>query len=133
MSDFLKTIIKESGNEYAGVAAEGIDGSDVKGFIDTGSYVFNSLVSGSMYGGIPNNKIIALASESATGKTYFALGMCQRFLEDNPDGVVLYFDSISNLRGSSYIYILSNTAFFSNFGTCGDMSPMPYFRPISNL
>tara|TARA_Y100000004_G_scaffold197341_1_gene271251 strand:+ start:560 stop:1600 length:1041 start_codon:yes stop_codon:yes gene_type:complete len=93
MSDFLKTIIKESGNEYAGVAAEGIDGSDVKGFIDTGSYVFNSLVSGSMYGGIPNNKIIALAGESATGKTYFALGMCQRFLEDNPDGVVLYFDT----------------------------------------
>ena len=32
MSDFLKTIIKESGNEYAGVAAEGIDGSDVQGF-----------------------------------------------------------------------------------------------------
>ena len=46
-----------------------------------------------MYGGIPNNKIIALAGESATGKTYFALGMCQRFLEDNPDGVVLYFDT----------------------------------------
>ena len=64
-----------------------------KGFIDTGSYVFNSLFLGSMYGGIPNNKIIALAGESATGKTYFALGMCQRFLEDNPDGVVLYFDT----------------------------------------
>jgi len=93
MSDFLKTIIKNSGNEYAGIASDGIEGSDVTGFIDTGSYVFNALLSGSLYGGIPNNKIMALAGESATGKTYFALGMCKKFLDDNPDGVVLYFDT----------------------------------------
>ena len=58
MTDFLKDIIKSSGNEYAGVASEGIDGSDVTGFIDTGSYAFNALLSGSLYGGIPNNKIM---------------------------------------------------------------------------
>tara|TARA_Y100001973_G_C5206666_1_gene341935 strand:+ start:4945 stop:5976 length:1032 start_codon:yes stop_codon:yes gene_type:complete len=93
MSDFLKTIIKDSGNEYAGIASEGIDGSDVTGFIDTGSHAFNALLSGSLYGGIPNNKIMALAGESATGKTYFALSMCKKFLDDNPDGVILYFDT----------------------------------------
>jgi len=93
MSDFLKTLIKESGNEYAGIASEGIDGSDVTGFVDTGSYAFNALLSGSLYGGIPNNKIMALAGESATGKTYFALGMCKKFLDDNPEGVILYFDT----------------------------------------
>ena len=93
MSDFLKSIIKSSGNEYAGIASEGIEGSDVTGFIDTGSYAFNALLSGSLQGGIPNNKIMALAGESATGKTYFALGMCKKFLDDNPDGVVLYFDT----------------------------------------
>ena len=93
MSDFLKSIIKSSGNEYAGIASEGIDGSDVTGFIDTGSYAFNALLSGSLYGGIPNNKIMALAGESATGKTYFALSMCKKFLDDNPDGVILYFDT----------------------------------------
>ena len=93
MTDFLKDIIKSSGNEYAGVASEGIDGSDVTGFIDTGSYAFNALLSGSLYGGIPNNKIMALAGESATGKTYFALGMAKKFLDDNPDGVILYFDT----------------------------------------
>jgi len=93
MSDFLQTIIKNSGNEYAGIASQGIEGSDVTGFIDTGSHVFNALLSGSLYGGIPNNKIMALAGESATGKTYFALGMCKKFLDDNPDGVVLYFDT----------------------------------------
>ena len=95
MTDFLKDIIKSSGNEYAGIASEGIDGSDVTGFIDTGSYVFNALLSGSMYGGIPNNKIMALAGESATGKTYFALGMAKKFLDDNTEGMVLYFDTES--------------------------------------
>jgi len=93
MTDFLKDIIKSSGNEYAGVASEGIDGSDVTGFIDTGSYAFNALLSGSLYGGIPNNKIMALAGEQASGKTYFALGVCKKFLDDNPDGVILYFDT----------------------------------------
>ena len=100
MSDFLKTIIKNSGNEYAGIASDGIEGSDVTGFIDTGSYVFNALLSGSLYGGIPNNKIMALAGESATGKTYFALGMCKKFLDDNPDGVVLYFDTEQAITSS---------------------------------
>jgi RecA/RadA recombinase len=93
MTDFLKGIIKNSGNVYAGIASDGIDGSDVKGFVDTGSYAFNALLSGSLYGGIPNNKIMALAGESATGKTYFALGICKKFMDDNPDGVILYFDT----------------------------------------
>ena len=95
MTNFLKDIIKNSGNEYAGIVSEGIEGSDVTGFIDTGSYAFNALLSGSLYGGIPNNKIMALAGESATGKTYFALGMCRKFLDDNPDGMILYFDTES--------------------------------------
>ena len=29
MTDFLKDIIKSSGNEYAGIVSEGIEGSDV--------------------------------------------------------------------------------------------------------
>lgn len=91
--DFLKDLIKESGNKYASTVDEGISGSDIRGFVDTGSYIFNALVSGSIYGGIPNNKIIALAGESATGKTYFTLGIVHKFLSDNPDAVVLYFDT----------------------------------------
>ena len=90
---FLKSIIKQSGNEYASIVDDGIDGSDVHGFVDTGSYAFNALLSGSLYGGIPNNKITALAGESATGKTFFALGMVKKFLDDNPEANVLYFDT----------------------------------------
>ena len=91
--DFLNDLVKHSGNKYASIVEDGISGSDVKGFVDTGSYIFNALLSGSIYGGIPDNKIIAIAGESATGKTYFTLGVVHKFLADNPDGVVLYFDS----------------------------------------
>ena len=90
--NFLKSLIKSSGNEYAAIANDGIE-ADVSGFIDTGSYAFNALVSGSLKGGIPNNKILGIAGESATGKTYFALGISAQFLTDNPEGVILYFDS----------------------------------------
>ena len=70
MNDFLKDIIKETGNEYASLVSEGVEAGDVDEFIDTGSYIFNGLLSGSIYGGLPANKITALAGESATGKTF---------------------------------------------------------------
>ena len=68
----LKKFIKESGNEYASIVEEGVAAGDVHSYIDTGSYLFNALLSGSLHGGLPSNKITALAGESATGKTYFA-------------------------------------------------------------
>ena len=49
MSNFLKDIIKETGNEYATLVSEGVDSADVTSFIDTGSYSFNALLSGSIY------------------------------------------------------------------------------------
>ncbi len=95
MSNFLKNVIKETGNEYGTIVSDGLSTADVSGYVDTGSYIFNALVSGSLYGGIPKNKITAIAGESATGKTFFVLGVCKAFLEDNPDGSVVFFESES--------------------------------------
>ena len=96
MSDnFLKDIIKTTGNEYASLVSDGVEAGDVDSFIDTGSYIFNALLSGSIYGGLPSNKITAVAGESATGKTFFIMGMVKSFLDDNPDAGVLYFESES--------------------------------------
>ena len=95
--DLLKDLAKASGNELAGVVSDGIVAGDVDGYIDTGSYIFNALVSCDINRCIPSNKITALAGESATGKTFFALGMVQKFLEDNPEGNVVYFESESAL------------------------------------
>ena len=97
MPDFLKQIIKETGNEYASLVSEGVEAGDVDTFIDTGSHIFNAVLSGSIYGGIPSNKITAVAGESATGKTFFVLGMCKSFLDNNPDAGVIYFESESAL------------------------------------
>ena len=93
MSDFLKEIIKETGNEYATLAKDGVAGGDIDSFIDTGSYSFNALLSGSIWGGLPGNRITAIAGEAATGKTYFALGVVKSFLEKTPDAGVIYFES----------------------------------------
>ena len=91
----LKQFIKESGNEYATIVEEGLAAGDVNSYIDTGSYLFNGLLSGSLSGGLPSNKITALAGESATGKTYFALGIVKQFLDTHPEAGVLYFESES--------------------------------------
>ena len=95
MSDFLKDIIKETGNEYASLVSDGVEAGDVDTFIDTGSYIFNALLSGSIYGGLPANKITALAGESATGKTFFLMGIVKNFLDSNPNAGVIYFESES--------------------------------------
>ena len=93
MNDYLKNMVKASGNKYASIVEDGIDGSDVDGFVNTGSYIMNALLSGSIHGGIANNKILAIAGSEATGKTYFSLGIAYTFIEDHKDSVVLYFDS----------------------------------------
>ena len=95
MPDFLKEVIKTTGNEYASLVSDGVEAGDVDTFIDTGSYAFNALLSGSINGGLPANKITAIAGESATGKTFFLMGMCKNFLDKNPDGGVIYFESES--------------------------------------
>ena len=88
--DFLKEIVKEIGDEYTQLASEA---ESTETFIDTGSYIFNGLVSGSIFGGVSRNKITAIAGESSTGKTFFSLAMVKNFLDNNPDGYCLYFDT----------------------------------------
>ena len=92
---FLDTVIKESGNEFAGLVSEGIAAGDITDYVDTGSYIVNALVSGSLFGGLPSNKVTALAGESSTGKTFFALSVVRNFLDANPEGGVIYFETES--------------------------------------
>ena len=93
MSDFLQRITKL--NEYASIVDDGVEAGDVDSFIDTGSYIFNGLLSGSLYGGLASNKITALAGESATGKTFFLMGIVKSFLDKDPNAGVIYFESES--------------------------------------
>lgn len=85
-------VLKVLENEYATIADEGTS-ADVVGFIDTGSYALNALYSGSIFKGIPANKISALAGEEATGKTFFALGIVKNFLDTNDKALSIIFES----------------------------------------
>ena len=84
------TLAKEAKNDYAQLVS---NTSSDQGFIGTGSYILNAQLSGSIYGGIPNNRVTAIAGEQATGKTFYAIGIANTFLNDHLDGAVFYFDS----------------------------------------
>ena len=88
--DFLKDIVNEIGGDFTKIASE-IDETET--FVDTGSHIFNALVSGSLYGGVSGDKITAIAGESSTGKTFFSLAVVKNFLDTNPDAYCLYFDT----------------------------------------
>ena len=95
--DFLKTIVAEIGGEYTQLASE-IDETET--YVDTGSYIFNALVSGSIFGGVSGNKITAISGASSTGKTFFALAVVKNFLNTHPDGYCLYIDTESAITKS---------------------------------
>jgi RecA/RadA recombinase len=95
MSDIFQKLLEETNNEYASIAEDGIEAGDVSGFIGTGSYAMNALLSGSIFGGLPQNKVTAFAGEPSVGKTFYALNVCYQFLEDHTNGFVFYFESES--------------------------------------
>ena len=97
MSDYFGEMLQVAKNEFGSKVSDGVEAGDVESFIDTGSYILNGLLSGSIYGGLPSNKITAFAGESSTGKTFIVLGCVRQFLSDNPTGGVIYFESESAL------------------------------------
>lgn len=93
MSNFFRDLVEDIKDEDTAIAADGVGSAEFTGTIDTGSYILNAAISGSIYGGVPNNKVTAFAGESATGKTFFVLGIVQNFLANNPNAGVVYYDT----------------------------------------
>ena len=93
MTTFFRNLVESIKDEDTSIASDGQGAGEYTGFIDTGSYMLNAVLSGSLYGGVPNNKITAFAGESATGKTFFVLGIVKSFLDNNPEGGVVYYDT----------------------------------------
>jgi len=93
MSDFFRNLVEDMKDEDTSIMGDGLGAAEYSGTIDTGSYMLNAVLSGSIYGGVPNNKVTAFAGESATGKTFFVLGIAKQFLEDNPTGGIVYYDT----------------------------------------
>ena len=91
--NFLKTLIKEIGDEHASLAEDGTSSAEFTGYVDTGSLIFNAALSGTIFGGMPNNKILGLAGEQAVGKTFFALGIVQHFIDTHKQAGAAWYMS----------------------------------------
>jgi len=107
--DFLTEIVKEIGDDFTKLASD-ID--DQETYVDTGSYIFNGLVSGSIFGGVSGNKITAIAGESSTGKTFFSLAVVKNFLDTHPVDICLYIHTEHAVHKSiprSRVVVISQT------------------------
>lgn len=93
--DFFRSIVDELADEDVHVMADKKSSAEFTGYIDTGCYMLNALVSGSLFGGMADNKVLVVAGESSTGKSFFALGIAKSFLDQHPAGAVLYYDTES--------------------------------------
>ena len=91
--NFFRDLVEDMKDEDTSIMADGQGASEYSGTIDTGSYMLNAILSGSIYGGVPDNKVTAFAGETATGKTFFVLGVAKQFLQDNPTGGIVYYDT----------------------------------------
>jgi len=65
--------------------------SDVTEWIDTGNYHLNACVSGSLFGGWPNNRSCSIAGPSGTGKTYLILNSIRRAIDMGYS--IIFYDS----------------------------------------
>jgi RecA/RadA recombinase len=93
MNNFFNDLVEQLKDDDTKILANGKASAEYSGCIDTGSYALNALLSGSIYGGVPNNKVTAFAGESSTGKTFFMLGIIKQFLDENPESGIIYFDT----------------------------------------
>lgn len=88
---FMRALIKD--DPIASVMVDGVASAEFTGWMDTGSYILNALLSGSLYGGVANNKPTGFAGEASTGKTFFIIGALKSFLDSNPRAIVVYYDT----------------------------------------
>jgi len=93
MANFFRNLVEELKDDDTSIASDGHGAAEYSGCIDTGCYILNAVLSGSIYGGVPNNKITALAGETSTGKTFFVLSVVKNFLDIHKNGGVVYYDT----------------------------------------
>ena len=90
---FLSKLVKELDDVNTSIMTEGLASAEFSGFINTGCYMLNAVLSGSLFGGLPNNKVTMFAGEPSAGKTYLTLDIVKHFLASDPQAAVVYYDT----------------------------------------
>lgn len=91
--DFLRSFVDDIKDQDMHIAEDGTSSAETEDTFDTGSHILNAALSGSLWGGVSDNKVTTFGGESTTGKTFFCLAIIQAFLRKYPDAGVMYFDS----------------------------------------
>jgi RecA/RadA recombinase len=74
--------------------------SRVGEWIDTGSYVLNAIISGSIKGGIPKGRVTMLAGESMTGKSLFVQKILAKAQEEGLTPVIFDTENAIDPEGA---------------------------------
>lgn len=96
--DFFRNLVEEIRDEDTTIMADGLGSAEFTGYIDTGCLALNALVSGNVFGGIPNNSGTAIVGDPATGKTFFILGIIGGFLKADPTAGAALWETESAIR-----------------------------------
>jgi len=89
VSDILKDFRKAAGSFSAAESPL----AKITGTIDTGCYAINRIISGSIYEGIPEGRVIDIYGESQSGKSWLAANIIVNALMKNGYKQIFYFDS----------------------------------------
>jgi RecA/RadA recombinase len=92
-STFLSNVVEGLGDDFVNLASSGLISAEHAGWLDTGCYALNALCSGTIFGGVPDNKVTCFQGDAGCGKTFMVLGLIKDFQTKYEDGVVVYFDS----------------------------------------
>lgn len=103
INDFTDSFMKSLGDPDIHLADEALSSSEFSGHIDTGCYIFNAQISGSLFGGVQDNKTIVYSGDSGVGKTFMALGTIKHFLDSNPKNLVFYFDTEAAVNREMFV------------------------------
>ena len=98
-ADLNKEMNKNS--RWGGLMSEGAGVSAITDYIPVGNYACNACLTGSIFGGIPNNRSICLSGESGVGKTYLLLNIAR---EAQKKGYfVIWYDSENAVEKSQMV------------------------------
>ena len=85
----IKNIRKSTGSQAFSTSKYGT----VQNWICTGDYGLNRIISGDIYKGIPSGRVVILAGDSQTGKSFIAANIASNALNKLDFDTIFYFDS----------------------------------------
>lgn len=90
---FANDLLKDMKDADTFILGDGDGLAEFSDYVDTGSYALNALISGSIYGGVPNTKRVCYASDPGVGKSFMILTAIKNHLDADPTNIAIIYDT----------------------------------------